>query len=171
MASALDLNSTDGVVAFERFLAAGSAATEAGLQRCAEPAMARWLQRGRAGVLARDAAPVTLRGPAEGWGALYVLEGSRLGGRMLVQRHKRLAELPFFWDVGAREAWPAFLADLEAADGRHADREAMVRGAQKAFAAFVSGRTARCGTAAPALSLPPAMALEGGATTSRWPGQ
>ena len=67
------------------------------------------------------------------WGALYVLEGSRLGGRVL---RRRVPEgLPTAYLDHGRDAalWPSFLQRLKSAE---ADWEPMVAGAEAAFALF-----------------------------------
>lgn len=71
---------------------------------------------------------------AEVWGALYVLEGSRLGSRMLA----RQAPGSRFLAASAEDrSWPDFLEALGVADKRLGDAAGMIRGAQKTFAAFL----------------------------------
>jgi heme oxygenase len=80
----------------------------------------------------------------EVWGALYAVEGSRLGNRVLL---RRLAEHGS--DLGQRAtrflahrpedaaAWPRLLARIEALDYRGEDFEAAVRGAERVFGAYL----------------------------------
>ncbi|MEM7695905.1 MAG: biliverdin-producing heme oxygenase [Pseudomonadota bacterium] len=76
------------------------------------------------------------RGAAAVWGALYVMEGARLGNAALAHRHPALARHAYFWP-DEKGAWRRFLRALEAADRTLVDREGMVEGARAAFAPFV----------------------------------
>ena len=82
--------------------------------------------------------PVTA---AEGWGVAYVLEGSRLGGRILARRVAAsgraaiTANMRFLNDRGTI-AWPAFVARMEAGLGSAGDLDGAIRGARMAFEAF-----------------------------------
>jgi heme oxygenase len=76
----------------------------------------------------------------EAFGALYVLEGSSLGGRLilreLVRRGAPMIGLGFLDPYGARtaEAWRAFLEILERETALRKAAEQAVSGALKAFA-------------------------------------
>lgn len=85
------------------------------------------------------APPLPLTTAAEAWGVRYVLEGSALGGRMLL---RSLAPLGFTADRGARTfagrgeatgaAWRGFLVELEQVE----DASGVLRGAALAFSAL-----------------------------------
>lgn len=78
--------------------------------------------------------PLEYAGEAEVWGALYVLEGSRLGSRMLARK----APGSRFLAASAEDrTWPDFLEALGTADERLSDAAGMIRGARKTFAAFL----------------------------------
>ncbi len=119
----------------------------------AEELLEDWPSRRRSGALLDDLAalgsqpppPLPLGssgGPAWVLGALYVLEGSRLGARVLQQR---VLAGP---DAGCRAAtaylshgigqalWPSFLAQLEASPYARGDAGPVIEGAHDAFAAF-----------------------------------
>lgn len=77
-------------------------------------------------------------------GAVYVLEASRMGARVMLAR---LAENPDSEAVNAtaylrhgfgKRFWPSFLNALEAHPSAQNDREDLIRGAQIAFAMFES---------------------------------
>lgn len=72
---------------------------------------------------------------AASWGALYVLEGSRLGAKVLSRRSRILGGHPYFGSGSSRE-WPEFLRRLGEADDRLGNRKAMAEGAIAAFRAF-----------------------------------
>ena len=72
---------------------------------------------------------------AAAWGAFYVLEGSRLGAKVLARRSPILAAHPYFRS-GLKGEWPDFLRMLAAADDRIGDRPAMSEGAVAAFSTF-----------------------------------
>lgn len=85
------------------------------------------------GVTADADGPFPLGGEAEVFGALYVLEGSRLGGRVLSQRAGSSADpavrgaLRYLTHGLGERLWPTFLERLEASDDtrrRPADAEA-----------------------------------------------
>ena len=74
------------------------------------------------------------------WGELYVIEGSALGGRVIVRRLRELyPDLPHhFYAVGenAPASWRRFQTLLDHALPDEASQEAAVRGAQRMFARF-----------------------------------
>jgi heme oxygenase (biliverdin-IX-beta and delta-forming) len=87
--------------------------------------------------------PTTGEGPGALLGRLYVLEGSRLGGRVLAARVREAlgpeVPLAFFGGAEGSRHWPRFLAFIEA---RHLDDEAAddaVIAAREAFARFRQG--------------------------------
>lgn len=80
----------------------------------------------------------TARSPAFVWGVSYVLEGSRLGGRVLYrQLAERLAPHPLNYLQGAGEQtgghWKAFLAQLRAQAFGPAEVRSACDGAVEAF--------------------------------------
>ena len=136
--SALPLHTRAGTAAFVTAMAAAVPSVELAL--CAAAAgtpLTRWAARGRADTLPdAPAKSVEIDGEAAGWGAAYVLEGSRLGGRLLHRRYALLAEQPFFRDATLPSMWAPFLNDLREADQRLCDRDGMLAGALTAFRAF-----------------------------------
>ena len=112
-----------------------------------------WPVRRRTDALAQDMSllgqvPVTVVdtqgaiSPAELWGMMYVLEGSRLGGAILAQRVEagpdatcRLATAYLRHGTGLR-LWPSFVAAFDAADAVNGDFEGVVAGARRTFAMF-----------------------------------
>jgi heme oxygenase len=77
-------------------------------------------------------------GDAARWGALYVMEGSRLGGAVLAK--SVAGDSPAAY-LGARHppgAWRNLLANLDAADGGAEWREEAVAGAKALFAAYLA---------------------------------
>ncbi|MDT3720217.1 biliverdin-producing heme oxygenase [Pseudomonas oryzihabitans] len=114
-----------------------------------------WAERRRTQALGADLQRLQVASPqaevfertldeGECWGVAYVLEGSRLGSRLL-DRHA--GESP---DEGVREAraylghvppkgaWPAFLERLDDAGGDPALHPAMLAGQRLAFAVFLA---------------------------------
>ncbi|MDB4912577.1 MAG: hypothetical protein JWM95_221 [Gemmatimonadetes bacterium] len=101
------------------------------------------------GDVSRDA-PFTLATPAAAWGALYVVEGSTLGGQHIlrtlqtsepVRRHGLTADagLAYFTGYGNRTAamWRQFLSALGDADASSpGERDAIIHAAQATFALF-----------------------------------
>jgi heme oxygenase (biliverdin-IX-beta and delta-forming) len=80
--------------------------------------------------------PLVLESPAAGWGSLYVLEGSTLGGQ-LIARHVRAAlgfEGRYHGAYGAETGrmWRAFRAGLAGVE----DGDAAVDGARRTFVAL-----------------------------------
>ncbi|WP_434776126.1 biliverdin-producing heme oxygenase [Pseudomonas oryzihabitans] len=114
-----------------------------------------WTERRRATVLGEDLQrleavrpePVVLErllDEGECWGVAYVLEGSRLGSRLL-DRHA--GESPdaavrdaraYLGHVPPKGAWPAFLERLDAAGGDAALHPAMLAGQRLAFEVFLA---------------------------------
>lgn len=142
-----DLGSAAG---YRRFLSAQAAAflpTEAAIGRGgAERVIPGWTarQRGdllRADLAALDIVPVLLpqpelSSPGALWGALYVLEGSRLGGAMLVRGVAPGLPTRFLGATHAPGAWRALLAALDDALVDEAARTQAVAAAEAVFALF-----------------------------------
>ncbi|GAA0671222.1 heme oxygenase [Sphingomonas insulae] len=139
----------DDAAGYRRFLVAHGRAlptVEAMLDRAGDDDLPAW--RPRSALLARDLAalglamPVPLAlaltdGPAL-WGALYVIEGSRLGGQLLARSVP--AALPSAY-LSARHLpgeWRALLAAIEARAAASDDawRDAAVAGARATFALY-----------------------------------
>ncbi len=121
----------------------GLAPVEAALDRAgAARLLPEWPQRRGAALLRedgarmRDGAPVAFRSEAEVWGALYVLEGSRLGARLMARTAGGRSS--FLKAAAADGFWPEFLSRLRDAHERLMDPEGMERGAKAAFAAFLT---------------------------------
>ncbi len=80
----------------------------------------------------------------EVWGALYALEGSRLGNQVLLRRMaehgndlvQRAARFLAYRSEDA-VAWPCLVARLEALDYRGDDFEAMAHGAERVFGVYL----------------------------------
>jgi heme oxygenase len=74
------------------------------------------------------------------WGELYVIEGSALGGRIIVKRlRERFPALPHhFYAIGenAGEPWPRFQSVLDRALVEPAALQAAIDGALRMFARF-----------------------------------
>ena len=139
-AGGFDISTEAGADALTRFLAVGVHDVEAGLDTAGAAAvLPEYESRARRHLLPAPAGghPVVLSSVAAVWGALYVLEGSRLGGRWLAKQSSHLRKHPFF----AKDEpvfWPIFLSRLEAAcAGDALDRGDLLAGARAAFEAFL----------------------------------
>ncbi|MFC0283281.1 biliverdin-producing heme oxygenase [Camelimonas abortus] len=146
-----DLSTRDGYRAFLLWQARVLPGFEA-LFDAAAGAPPDWPERRRAPALRADLAalgaampapaPVpALEGPAARLGALYVLEGSRLGGLMLARTVRSAwpdAPLSFLEHGATARLWPRFTAWLDAHALSPAEQQAMTRGARAAFAAFLA---------------------------------
>ena len=91
-------------------------------------------------------------GEQEVWGALYAVEGSRLGNQVLLRRWaKHRSDLgqhaTRFLAHCAEEAvaWPRLTKRLEALDYRGEDLEAAVRGAERVFSTYLIATEQRLG--------------------------
>ena len=140
---------------YGRFLATQAAALlplELVLERQSGAVISDWPVRRRTGAILADLdrlrtpvpPPVPLvSGDSPAWtlGALYVLEGSRLGGAVLRRRVLEgddadcRAATAYLGHGAAQRLWPSFLAQLETA-AAHGDRPGLVAGAIAAFTAF-----------------------------------
>lgn len=151
--SALALQTPQG---YRRFLLAHAAALFGLEQRLERNAIQRllsdWPQRRRTPALLADlralgcdlgSAPATAGEASPGWcwGAVYVLEGSRLGAQLLardLQRAQPGAPMHYLSHGPAATLWPSFLQQLEAAAPQC--REDQLRcGVEEAFGLFLSG--------------------------------
>lgn len=103
-------------------------------------------------------APVesSFQDPDRLFGALYVLEGSRLGA-VYLSRHARASRDPavreavrYLTHGEGRSLWPSFLSDLAHREAAGLDPVKLVDGARKAFAMFL--RSARTGMTEPVSS-------------------
>ncbi len=112
--------------------------------------------RGRTGALEEDLAALGQRMPAEfgfalpkgdgaRWGALYVLEGSRLGGAVLVRRVAAGLPTGFLGACYRSGAWRALLDALDAADTGALWQAEAVDGAKRLFCAYLSAASASTG--------------------------
>lgn len=78
--------------------------------------------------------------PSWCWGALYVLEGSRLGARLLAQRLQAAqptAPMDYLGHTAAEGLWPRFLQQLEAGAGSYDEAE-LQQGVADAFGQFLA---------------------------------
>lgn len=143
--------------AYQAFLAALGRAVlplEAGLEAGGiGELLPDWNDRRRSGALAHDISalglppPVAMgsneiRGEALQFGTLYVLEGSRLGAKLLLRRVLGHADpvvrgaTRYLAHGTARDFWPSFVERLEASDAVRQAPEQAIAGARAAFLAF-----------------------------------
>ena len=149
-----DLASRVGYAAFLRQHATALLPLEAALERAdAATLVADWPSRTRSAALLDDLAALgeplpealaapAIAGPAAVFGVLYVLEGSRLGARLLVRRAEasavpvvRAATAYLRHGEGAG-LWPSFLALLDRSAYVRAAPEQTLAGALAAFELF-----------------------------------
>ncbi|WP_245648699.1 biliverdin-producing heme oxygenase [Sphingomonas sanxanigenens] len=136
----------DTVDAYRRFLMAHARILPIA-ERLIDPAslVAGW--QPRADGLAADLAALGAAMPAtvdlappadiaERWGALYVIEGSRLGGVMLARSVPEGLPTAYLSATHPPGGWKRLLAALDAADTGPAWRAAATRGAHAMFAAY-----------------------------------
>jgi heme oxygenase len=85
--------------------------------------------------------------PAGQWGALYVLEGSRLGGSLLAKRVKPGLPTRYLSAAHSDGSWQAFQAALENASANQADAwcEVAVASARQVFGMFERAAVAQLG--------------------------
>lgn len=87
------------------------------------------------------------------WGLVYVLEGSRLGARLLLERVRetpwpgQLHALHYLQHAGDNALWPRFLSQLEQAAGE-LNAAAVCRGAELGFQQFIAAASQGCHTQA-----------------------
>ncbi|MBO0344681.1 biliverdin-producing heme oxygenase [Roseibium sp. CAU 1637] len=149
-----DLETTVGVASLIAFFHKGFSQIEAALDRAdAATVLSDWESRKRTDLLENDLnglgigdttaneavqAGFSFDSQAEIWGGLYVIEGSRLGARMLVRASDHTRASAFLSESATCRFWPDFVIALTEADQSLQDRNGMVRGAEKAFQAFLS---------------------------------
>jgi heme oxygenase (biliverdin-IX-beta and delta-forming) len=114
-----------------------------------------WPQRSRSAALLADLDELSLSVPrfsrfvnderlredAFQFGTLYVLEGSRLGGKLLLRQLQLSARsLPsrFLSHGQSQPLWQTFIAKLEASDAARENAGAVIDGATSAFAMFLN---------------------------------
>ena len=114
-----------------------------------------WAERRRSGVLGEDLQRLAADQPepvfierlldeGECWGVAYVLEGSRLGSRLLDRHAGESADeavraaRAYLGHVPPKGAWPAFLACLDTAGEDVRLRPAMLAGQRLAFEVFLA---------------------------------
>lgn len=141
--------SLDRASDYRRFLVAHARAlpaVESALVDMTDAAWPAW--RSRISSLAADLSglgeampqplPFALAGEGEGWGALYVIEGSRLGGQILARTVP--TELPSAYLESQHQSgeWRRLLMalDAQAEQADEAWRQAALTGAKKTFALY-----------------------------------
>jgi heme oxygenase len=151
-----------GEAGYRSFLLASAAAVfpleQALLTAGVDSLLPDWTQRTRAAAVCADltdlgitdvalATPPPLAGAARMFGALYVLEGSRLGARLLVpdllarnSSRVRVATRYLRHGEGHRW-WQSFLTHLESSRDVRACPGEAIAGARMAFALFLAGRS------------------------------
>lgn len=115
-----------------------------------------WARRTRTAALRADLAdlgivdvpvapPPLLAEEARQFGALYVLEGSRLGARLLLPEllahgsNRVRAAMRYLRHGEGLRLWPSFLAHLESSEAVRRRPDDAIAGARAAFALFVTG--------------------------------
>jgi len=88
-------------------------------------------------------APAIGSGAAARWGAVYVLEGSRLGGAVLARQVPPGLPAAFLGAVHPSGAWRDLLARIDAANPAPAAQADAIAAAKATFAAFASAASAR----------------------------
>lgn len=149
----LRLDRRDEYVGFLRAQAMAYLPAEAAVERAAPTALLPdWPERRRAALLRDDLDRLGVTRPAEGrapslaspaavLGAVYVLEGSRLGGRLLARSVP--AHFPRrFLTAGEPRLWRALVAALDENLADPADRAKAVAAAREVFALFELGASA-----------------------------
>lgn len=82
-------------------------------------------------------------GEAARWGALYVVEGSRLGGAVLARMVPEGLPAAYLGARHAPGAWPRLLAQLDGADAGEVWRGEAVAGARAMFGAYLAAAKAQ----------------------------
>jgi heme oxygenase len=139
---------------FLSVLAAASLPLERALEAAGiERFLPDWPERRRAALLLADLEALEIGAPAEvgapavtgearQFGVAYVLEGSRLGGKLLLRRalvhpDERVRGATRYLSHGAdRDFWPSFVKRLEASSAVTDAPDEAVAGARMAFALF-----------------------------------
>jgi len=150
-------NFSGGAVGYSGFLAALASALvpleraleEGGIERI----LPDWPERRRAALVVADlealdvavppsADPPPVTGEARQFGVAYVLEGSRLGGKLLLRRaladpDQRVRAATRYLSHGAdRDLWPSFVKRLESSAAVSRAPDEAVTGARLAFSLF-----------------------------------
>ena len=149
-----------GEAGYRSFLLASAAAVfpleQALLAADVDAVLPDWAQRTRSAALRADLAdlgvtdvpvapPPLLAGEARQFGALYVLEGSRLGAKLLLPEllargsARVRAATRYLRHGEGRRLWPSFLAQLESSQATQQCPDDAIAGARAAFALFVTG--------------------------------
>jgi heme oxygenase (biliverdin-IX-beta and delta-forming) len=149
-----------GEAGYRSFLLASAAAVlaleQALLAADVDAILPDWAQRARTAALRADLAdlgiidvpvapPPLLAGEARQFGALYVLEGSRLGAKLLLPEllargsTRVQAATRYLRHGEGRRLWPSFLAQLESSQATRRRPDDAIAGARAAFALFVTG--------------------------------
>ncbi|GGC49505.1 biliverdin-producing heme oxygenase [Chelatococcus reniformis] len=153
--SALDLGNRRDYTLFLRAQAAALLPLEQRLEQAGvADVVDDWPERSRSRALLADLAalgaaspppvPVaSLQGAGAVFGALYVLEGSRLGAEVLLREHgigDAGGQLPihFLGHGRGRRLWPTFLAALELASSAGIADDEVIGGAEAAFRTFLT---------------------------------
>jgi heme oxygenase len=143
-----DLARPSGRSGFLQFMYRGLQPVEDGLDGAVAGRLyPAWHDRRRAAVLRGDIRragagipdtrePVPFANALEVWGGLYVLEGSRLGAR-LIARDWPDADLPGFLRPDPAGTWPKFLECIRRCCPEQIRHPQVVGGARKAFGAFL----------------------------------
>ncbi|MES2907374.1 MAG: biliverdin-producing heme oxygenase [Pseudomonadota bacterium] len=103
-----------------------------------------WPQRSRRASLIKDCENMSAEistfdlmrahfSPDEMAGVVYVLEGSRLGAKLLLKQVQHSAAQNYLSHGVSEKLWPSFVDQLEAL---HVDRDEVARGAKFAFSVF-----------------------------------
>ncbi len=147
-AGRFDLASPVGRAGLLRFMYRGLQPVEDGLDRAGAAGLyPAWPGRRRGAVLRRDLRRlcaglpddrprVDFDGAEAAWGALYVLEGSRLGAR-IIARNWPAGERPGFLEPDQAGTWQAFLEALRRYDPGRPSHPLVLGGARQAFEAFL----------------------------------
>lgn len=146
-----------GYCEFLRISAQGVLTLERALEEAAVGAiLPDWAERSRTKALHADMASLGIAPPpvmdvrlprdeAYLYGVLYVLEGSRVGGKLLARRIDESADsriraaTQYLRQGEGVDMWRTFLARLEASEAVKAAPDRAIRGARAAFAAFDPG--------------------------------
>lgn len=149
--SVLDLADADDYAAFLRIHAAALVPLEAALEAggvatrfqawpCHRRSQALIADMCACGIERRPGAPLpAIRGVEAQMGVLYVLEGSRLGGRLLERQAKGQAGRNAFLTHGAGlPLWKEFLGHLERLPDDEATKRGLAEGARIAFGLYAA---------------------------------
>jgi heme oxygenase len=145
----------DGAAGYREFLRRSAAAVRPLEQALREIGVERiltdWRQRERTAALRADLADLGLDDPsdvtqprlggeAHQFGVLYVLEGSRLGAKVLIKRLQQSGPVPaalrYLHHGEGRPLWQTFVERLERSDAVRRSPEDAIAGARAAFACF-----------------------------------